>query len=172
MANIRVICPTCKAELEIDSQYLGQEVECGSCLQVFTAKDPNAREPAAKKPYKARRDPDEDDDRPRKRRRRRSDDYYDDDYAPPARSGGNTAAVFSLVLGILSVTVGCCWCVGLPLSIGGLIAGSMGMKKEEGKGMAVAGMVLSAIGLLFSGGVLAFGLAGNGGAFAFPNRFR
>lgn len=70
MANIRVTCPTCKQELEIDAQYIGQEVECGSCLQVFVAKDPNAREPAGKKPYKAKRDLDEDEPRRKKPARR------------------------------------------------------------------------------------------------------
>ena len=48
MANIRVSCPTCKAELEIDAQYVGQEVECGSCLQVFVAQDPAAAPPPSK----------------------------------------------------------------------------------------------------------------------------
>jgi predicted Zn finger-like uncharacterized protein len=111
MAAIRVTCPTCKTELEIDERHAGQEVECGSCLQVFVAKDPNAREeaPAAsstgKRPYKARRDSDEDDeDRPRRKRRsRRDNEYgdYEDDYADrPARRHPPKSRLAYILLGI------------------------------------------------------------------------
>ena len=51
MANIRVNCPTCKAELEIGQEYLGKEVECGSCLQPFKVEDAKP----VKKPYKMQR---------------------------------------------------------------------------------------------------------------------
>jgi predicted Zn finger-like uncharacterized protein len=39
MANIRVTCPTCESELEIDEVFAGQEVECGSCGHVFVARE-------------------------------------------------------------------------------------------------------------------------------------
>ena len=39
MPNIRVTCPTCKTELEVDAAHEGQEVECGNCLQVFIESD-------------------------------------------------------------------------------------------------------------------------------------
>ena len=88
MANIRVTCPTCKADLEISKEHLGKEVECGSCLQAFVAEDPKSK----KKPYKMRRPKNEDrddDDRSRKRRPRRDDDEEDDyDYSPRRYSGG------------------------------------------------------------------------------------
>ena len=42
MANIRVTCPACKSELEIDAEFEGQEVECGNCLEVFKAKRPGS----------------------------------------------------------------------------------------------------------------------------------
>src|SRR6266545_1272321 len=45
MANIRVTCPACKSELEIDETFDGQEVECGNCLEVFTAKGPKSSGP-------------------------------------------------------------------------------------------------------------------------------
>ena len=74
MATVRVTCPTCSAELEIDEKHVGQEVECGSCQQVFVSAPPEGK----KKPYRMRRsDHDEDDDRRPRRRSRRDDD--DDD---------------------------------------------------------------------------------------------
>src|SRR6187402_1718875 len=108
MATIRVKCPTCNAELEIDDRHLGEEVECGSCLQTFTPEDPKAK----KKPYKMRRPADEDeDDRPR-RRSRRDDDDDDYDYSPPRRGsgggGGNGLGLVSLILGISSFPLVCC----------------------------------------------------------------
>jgi predicted Zn finger-like uncharacterized protein len=84
MANIRVTCPACKSELEIDAAFDGQEVECGNCLEVFTAKKPGGAgssdtgkipgagresasgsgrsKPADKPARKKRRDDDDDDD--------------------------------------------------------------------------------------------------------------
>lgn len=153
MAKFRVRCPTCNAELELDEAHAGKEVECGSCLQVFTAPD-KAEE---KKPYKMRPDRDEEEERPFPRRPRRDDDYDEYDYSPPTArggGGGSTAAVFALILGILSLPLGCCWCAGLPVSIAGIVCGSIGMKNPDGKGMAVAGLILSVLGLLLSGGLL------------------
>src|SRR5436305_1615701 len=90
MANIQVTCPTCNEALELDAQYTGQEVECGSCFQVFTAKAaksssrrardeddrPRSRSSARKSSRYAGGDDDDDDDdrddRPRRRTRRRS----------------------------------------------------------------------------------------------------
>jgi predicted Zn finger-like uncharacterized protein len=42
MANIRVTCPTCKSELEVDEEFDGQEVECGSCGHLFVARGRSA----------------------------------------------------------------------------------------------------------------------------------
>ncbi|MDB5308605.1 MAG: hypothetical protein JWO38_2807 [Gemmataceae bacterium] len=95
MSTIRVICPTCNAELEIDEKHAGQEVECGSCLQVFVAEAPGGK----KKPYRMNRSGEDDEagDRAPRRRSRRDDDdddYEDDrprrrrrrDYGAPAKS--------------------------------------------------------------------------------------
>ncbi len=124
MADIRVTCPTCKTQLEIDAAYEGQEVECGSCLQVFVAstkKPKSDDEPGGRSGGKVRgstsssgrgssrskasrdRDDDDDDDDRGRRRRDDDDDDYDHDYAPRRRrsGGGNGVAVWSLVLGII-----------------------------------------------------------------------
>ncbi|WP_202903400.1 DUF4190 domain-containing protein [Gemmata obscuriglobus] len=110
---------------------------------------------------------DDDDDRPRRRRRDYDDD--DDDYRPRRRSqGGNGQAVTALVLGILSLPLCCCPLVGIATSIGAITTGSLGMKKTENKGMAVAGLVLGIIGL-----ILAIIRAAAGVAMQMnPNKFR
>jgi hypothetical protein len=63
--------------------------------------------------------------------------------------GSQGLAIASLVCGILSII--CCW-IGFLISFGGLITGIMAItKKENGRGMAIAGTVMSAIGLALWG---------------------
>jgi predicted Zn finger-like uncharacterized protein len=172
MANIRVTCPTCNSELEIDAEYVGQEVECGSCLQVFVAeakpsgsgrKIPGSStgksKPASKPKRKRRRDDDDEYDHDRR------DDYDDDDYAPPRRrrsEGGTGLAVTSLVLGIASIPMACCCGLfALPLSFGAAICGGIAMKNPEGKGMAVAGLVLGILGIALTILSVAIGIGMN-----------
>ena len=175
MALIRVTCPTCRAELELDARHAGQEVECGSCLQVFVAERPaGERQPAPAEPRRPRpaeeddrrRRPhrDEEDDRPRRRRREEYDYEEDDGYEYSLRSngGGTGLAVTSLILGIVTIPlVGCCGLVflqfsvcsglfSLPFSIGGAVCGLIGMRQEEGKGMAIAGLVLNMIAVVLA----------------------
>jgi len=74
-----VKCPKCREHLDLDEEYLGQEVDCGACGTVFVAQVDGAPKPV-------RREPDDEDyDRPP--RRSRDDDYYDDDddYDRPRR---------------------------------------------------------------------------------------
>ncbi|MFM8271550.1 MAG: DUF4190 domain-containing protein [Gemmata sp.] len=169
MADIRVTCPKCKTQLEIGSEHEGQEVECGSCLQVFTATTKKPKEndleasggggkiKGSTKPRAARdRDDDDDeDDRPRRRSRRDDDDDFDDDdeyYDRPRRkSGGSGLAIASLILGIFSIILACCCGLfSLPVSIAALVCGALGMKNPEGKGMAVAGLVLGIIAIVLA----------------------
>jgi hypothetical protein len=56
-------------------------------------------------------------------------------------------AITSLVLGILSLCASVLWYFGGPISIVGIVLGLLGMK-SSGKRMAIAGIILSAIGLL------------------------
>ena len=56
-------------------------------------------------------------------------------------------AIASLVLGILSLCASVFWFCGGPISIVGIVLGFLGLK-SSGKGMAIAGIILSAIGLL------------------------
>lgn len=106
---------------------------------------------------------DDDDDRPRRRSRRDEDDEDDDRPRRPARrrsaddedatvraTGSNGLATTSLVFGILS------FCTGITF-IPGLICGFMGLSKARtsgvGKGMAIAGILTSLVGLAVSGAV-------------------
>ena len=68
----------------------------------------------------------------------------------------NPLAVAGLTLGIIGLTVGLCCCYGLPFSVPGLVCSIMALNQfkkdpanQQGKGMAVAGLVLSGLGLVF-----------------------
>ena len=91
-----------------------------------------------------------DDDRPRRRPRRRDDDRDDDDRRDRPRPGGgsNTLAVVGLVLGVVSLCGGCL--AGVPAIVVSVIA----MRNPVGKGMATAGVVLGAIGMVFGTAVM------------------
>jgi predicted Zn finger-like uncharacterized protein len=197
MANIRVTCPACKSELEIDSAFEGQEVECGNCLEVFkanvpgksgtgTGKIPGAGTSGAGRsgssgsgssgrskpaPKKKRRDDDDDYEHDKRR-----DEYEDDedDYAPPpprrAAGDGDGAATASLVLGIVALVLACCcWPISFPAAIAGFVTGLVGLKSQTNKGSAVGGLVLSVIALGLAAVIL---LAGFGNAVFNQGQFR
>jgi hypothetical protein len=69
----------------------------------------------------------------------------------PASSGNaKTFAIISLVLGIFNL---CAWLFpicGFPLGIAGIVFGYLGLKAPEQKNLAIAGMVLSGIGILLA----------------------
>jgi len=70
-------------------------------------------------------------------------------WRPPPGPGPNGPAIASLVLGICSMpAVCCCGLFGVPISVVGLILGIIGLKSQS-RGLAVAGVVLSSIGLIF-----------------------
>lgn len=78
----------------------------------------------------------------------------------PQASRDNGPGIASLVLGILSIIF--CWLPlgGLVMAIVGLILANMGMKRLEGRGLAIAGLVLSIIGVAFSGCITGLFIAG------------
>jgi hypothetical protein len=58
-------------------------------------------------------------------------------------------AIASLVLGIVSVIFSCMWFLSIPAGIVGVILGIMSLRGHKGsKGMAIAGLVLSGVGIL------------------------
>ena len=86
--------------------------------------------------------------------------------AAPPQKPNQTLSIVSLVLGILSGTIGCCCWLHVPLSIAAIVTGFMGMQKVKagtggGYGMALAGVIIGGIVLVLYT-VLAFaGLAFN-----------
>jgi hypothetical protein len=208
MANIRLTCPTCATELEVDAVHEGEEVECGTCLRVFVARGRSERSdppPAPRETGRPSSEPrdraernDEPEERPARRRpppparrsrrpnrrpRRREDDDFelpeyddegDDDYGPADSSGGGTGnalAVTALVLGLVSVCLvlltfpfACCCTLlplplTMPLSLAAVITGAFGLRGDpDRKPLAVVGLVLGALCLVFATLQLAFGI--------------
>ena len=66
---------------------------------------------------------------------------------PAATKNNNGFAMASLVLGIISLCASGAWWCGGPISVLGLVFGALGLR-TTGRGMAIAGMILSAIGLV------------------------
>lgn len=67
----------------------------------------------------------------------------------PNQQGGSGIAIASMILGILSIVFSCCYGIGLILAIIGLILGGVALKQQRpGRGMAIAGVVTSILGLL------------------------
>lgn len=74
-----------------------------------------------------------------------TNDFYSQDQQPaPQEKKGLSVA--SLVLGICGFVACCLPLIGYPVTITGLVLGIIG-KKKGGKGMAIAGIILSAISL-------------------------
>lgn len=69
---------------------------------------------------------------------------YQTPYAP---QGGGGMGVASMVLGILGLLTFWIWCSGLVLGLLAVIFGAVGVKRQAGKGMAIAGLVCGCIAL-------------------------
>ena len=87
---------------------------------------------------------------------------------PPVMPRTNPLASTSLVLGIASSTVCLCCCYGLPFNVAGLICGLLALSQiqqapdtQQGKGMAVAGIVLSVLSFLLGAALLIIALTVN-----------
>jgi hypothetical protein len=72
----------------------------------------------------------------------------------PQERKTNPLAITGMILGITSITVGLCCCSGLPFSVSGLICSLIALSQlkqnpqQAGRGMAIAGLVLSIVGLV------------------------
>lgn len=87
-------------------------------------------------------------------------------YTPAQRT--NPLAIASLVCGILATTVCMCCCYGLPFNLVGVILGLIALSqinnapgREGGKGIAIAGLVLSLLSIAFAIGMFILGFALN-----------
>lgn len=67
-------------------------------------------------------------------------------------NGANGYAIASLVLGILSIPLGCCYGLGLILAIISIVFAFVSRKQSSGKftGMAIAGIICSVLGIICS----------------------
>ena len=84
--------------------------------------------------------------------------------APTPRN--NSFAVAGMTLGILALTVGLCCCYGLPFSIPGIICSSIGLSQikkdpatQQGRNLAMVGLILSILSVLLGAMLLALGIA-------------
>lgn len=86
----------------------------------------------------------------------------------PAAGGGqgsNGLAITSLITGILSIVLCLYWFISLPLGIAGVITGVLGKKAalvKGGGGMAMAGLITGAIGVLLGVIMVVLFLIGDG----------
>ena len=89
---------------------------------------------------------------------------YEQVYTAQAAGGGSKGfAISSLVCGIVSLLCSCCGWLGITVSVAAVVLGIVSInKKEEGKGMAIAGIICGGIGLLIGIVSTIMGIALNG----------
>jgi len=58
-------------------------------------------------------------------------------------------SIISLIMGILAVTLGCCYGIGFLFAIPGLVCGIIS-RREEKSGLAIAGIICSVIGMVLA----------------------
>ena len=92
-------------------------------------------------------------------------------YAPgPVRVGPtsrtNPLAMTGMIMGILSISLGCC-CYGVPFNLLGIVFSLVALAQikqdpqQQGRGMAIAGLVLSILSLVLGLLLVVFGVALN-----------
>ena len=71
--------------------------------------------------------------------------YGQNPYQYQEPKGSNSMAVASLVCGIISLLISCCWFISLPLSITSIVLGIIVLKKnKEGRSLAIIGIIIGA----------------------------
>jgi hypothetical protein len=123
--SLSVVCSYCGKVLNVDHGLVGKMIRCGGCDHVFVV--------PGEAPTEAWREP----------------PAWAVEPGSDPHGGLGGVAITSLVLGILGLV---CWCLpiaGLPMTITGLVLGVKGQKSPH-RGLAVAGIVLNIIGLIFS----------------------
>jgi hypothetical protein len=86
-------------------------------------------------------------------------------YLAPIRRT-NSLAFTAMIMGVLSITCGMCCCYGMPFNVLGIVFSLISLaqirndsQSQEGRGLAIAGLVLSLLSIFFAVLVFAFGLA-------------
>lgn len=70
--------------------------------------------------------------------------YNQQNYTQPSSGFG----IASMVCGILALITCCLWCTCIPLAVVSIVLGILQIQKGTAKGMAIAGIVCSSIGLI------------------------
>lgn len=70
---------------------------------------------------------------------------------PAPSTQNNTLGLVSLILGIVSIPLACCFFLGLPLGLGAAVLGYLGKQKAEqgqasNRGQALAGLICGVVG--------------------------
>lgn len=166
--SLVIECPYCNAKSPVPEGNLGERIICVACLGVFDAptsdKPTHAvrAKPLSKRANRYEKD-DEDDYRPRRRRPNRywsdEDDDWDDRPRRRVPKPGESAATASLVLGIISTLIFCLWPVGGITSITGFVFAFYALRTPSHR-MAVWGLVLSFVGIVFAIGFAVLTIAG------------
>jgi hypothetical protein len=78
----------------------------------------------------------------------------------------NVLAMLGLIMGLFSISIGCCCCYGLPFNVLGLVFSVMGLsqihqnpERESGKGLALAGLILCLLSFVLGALAFFFGIA-------------
>lgn len=85
-------------------------------------------------------------------------------YTPAPKTDTNPMAITGMICGILSLPMLCC-CYGLPFNILGIVFSIVGLTQlkanpqQQGKGMAIAGLICSILSFLIIGVLIALGIA-------------
>lgn len=83
-------------------------------------------------------------------------------YSAPQATGNNGLSLASMIVGIVSVLIGCCCGLfGIPVGLVAAVLGFVGLKQvaergQSGRGMAIAGIATGAAGIIL--GIIMFAL--------------
>lgn len=173
---IAVSCPSCGGAIKVPDHLAGKKVKCPKCADIITVHGaetgsaaiqtpppPLPPESAAPPPRQRSARPRQDDaadryDDDRDDDRRYDDERYDDVERVRASHGGNNGlAIAGMILGIvgfLVVFIPCVgWLLAIVLGIVGATLSGIGLgtagKYGGGKGMAIAGLVLSILAIIW-----------------------
>lgn len=85
---------------------------------------------------------------------------------PLALPRTNPFALTGLIMGLISITIGCCCCYGFPFNVLGIVCSLIALAQIQsnpelysGKGMAVTGLITSLVSIALAGLMMILGLA-------------
>lgn len=171
---IRFKCPHCRVDLRAPNGTEGRWSKCKCGLAVMVPGSPPNPIPTAKlieeaNPFSFAAKPPpiqktkleplpryDDQPPPKAKPRRFEDDYDDDDDPPPIRRRlrpGDHWGLMGMMFGVIAIIASLFGCigmiVGIPTSTLAIIFSSLGLRRE-GRGMAIAGLIMGTIGLVFT----------------------